>query len=104
MLGQQPSLAIAVSWIFWLWQSILTGPAIVFVYDYHPLSKTLAEAHFGPSPTFTGGRHVPETAIWSYIVQIASALKSIHTTGLAARVLELSKVLVTSKMRYHPTS
>jgi PAB-dependent poly(A)-specific ribonuclease subunit 3 len=74
--------------------------AIVFVYDYHPLSKTLAEAHFGPSPIFSGSRHVPENVLWSYIVQLASALKTIHNTGLAARVIDLSKVLLTSKMRY----
>ncbi|KAI5817266.1 hypothetical protein BZA77DRAFT_310204 [Pyronema omphalodes] len=73
--------------------------SIVFVYDYHPLSKTLMEAHFGPNPIFAGSRHVPENVIWSYIVQLASALKTIHGTGLAARVLDLSKVLLTSKMR-----
>lgn len=73
--------------------------SIVFVYDYHPLSKTLAEAHFGPSPIFSGSRHVPENVLWSYIVQLASALKTIHNTGLAARVIDLSKVLLTSKMR-----
>ena len=74
--------------------------AIVFVYDYHPCSKTLAEAHFGTAPVFGGSRHVPENVIWSYIVQIASALKTIHNTGLAARIIDASKVLVTSKMRY----
>ncbi|KAF8253602.1 hypothetical protein K440DRAFT_618045 [Wilcoxina mikolae CBS 423.85] len=73
--------------------------SIVFVYDYHPLSKTLAEAHFGPTPIFAGSRHVPENVVWSYIVQLASALKTIHNTGLAARVIDLSKVLLTSKMR-----
>lgn len=79
--------------------------AIIFVYDYHPLSKTLAETHFGPSPRYTTPRHsvgpiVPEPVLWSYIVQIASALKVIHSAGLAARVIEGSKILVTSKMRY----
>ncbi|KAH0614057.1 uncharacterized protein H6S33_005943 [Morchella sextelata] len=78
--------------------------SIIFVYDYHPLSKTLAETHFGPSPRYTTPRHsvgpiVPEQVLWSYIVQIASALKVIHSAGLAARVIEGSKILVTSKMR-----
>lgn len=37
--------------------------------------------------------------LWGYIVQIASALKSIHAAGLAARCLEPSKVLLTGKNR-----
>jgi len=48
---------------------------------------------------FAGSRHVPENVIWSYVVQMASALKTIHSTGLAARTLEMSKILLTSKMR-----
>ena len=50
--------------------AMLIHIAIVFVYDYHPLSKTLAEAHFGPNPIFAGSRHIPENVIWSYIVQM----------------------------------
>ncbi|PWW79831.1 hypothetical protein C7212DRAFT_273500 [Tuber magnatum] len=81
--------------------------SIVFVYDYHPLSKTLAETHFGPNPRYPNptrqhqpaGPIVPEQVLWSYIVQIASALKVIHSAGLAARVIEPSKILLTSKMR-----
>ncbi|CUS10682.1 unnamed protein product [Tuber aestivum] len=81
--------------------------AIVFVYNYHPLSKTLAETHFGPNPRYPNptrqhqptGPIVPEQVLWSYIVQIASALKVIHSAGLAARVIEPSKILLTSKMR-----
>ncbi|KAL7274863.1 PAB-dependent poly(A)-specific ribonuclease subunit 3 [Rhizina undulata] len=79
--------------------------SIVFVYDYHPLSKTLAETHFGPNPRYTAPRHgqigpiVPEQVLWSYIVQIASAIKIIHGSGLAARMIGPSKILLTSKMR-----
>ncbi|KAA8900334.1 hypothetical protein FN846DRAFT_909312 [Sphaerosporella brunnea] len=74
--------------------------SIVFVYDYHPLSKTLAEAHFGSAPGYGGSRHnVAESVLWNYIVQLASALKTIHNTGLAARVIDPTKVLLTSKNR-----
>lgn len=44
--------------------------------------------------------HVPERVVWSYAVQLASALKRIHDEGLAARVLEPSKILVTGRNRY----
>ncbi len=76
--------------------------SLIFVTDYHPLSKTLVEHYFGPGSRFSGrisGTHIPEQVLWSYIVQIASALKTIHGMGLAARLIDLSKVLLTSKGR-----
>ncbi|KAI9847420.1 MAG: PAB-dependent poly(A)-specific ribonuclease subunit 3 [Thelocarpon superellum] len=76
--------------------------SLVFVTDYHPLSKTLCEQHFGPMARYTGrssGSLVPEPVLWSYMVQIASALKTIYGLGLAARMIEPSKMLMTSKNR-----
>ncbi|KAJ5126910.1 PAB-dependent poly(A)-specific ribonuclease subunit 3 [Penicillium atrosanguineum] len=76
--------------------------SLIFVTDYHPLSKTLAEQHLGAGNRFQGTRHnthIPEQVIWGYMTQIANALKAIHTNGLAARVLEPSKVLLTGKNR-----
>ncbi|KAF8425868.1 hypothetical protein EV426DRAFT_34063 [Tirmania nivea] len=79
--------------------------SIIFVYAYHPLSKTLADEHFGPNPRYLPPRHpqggpaVPEPVLWSYMVQIANALRTIHGSGLAARVIDASKILLTSKMR-----
>ncbi|KAI9825533.1 MAG: hypothetical protein M1819_000525 [Sarea resinae] len=75
--------------------------SLIFVTDYHPLSKTLAEHHF-PSTRFQGrpaGGHVPEQVLWSYVMQISSALKAIHDAGLAARIIDASKILLTSKNR-----
>jgi len=43
---------------------------------------------------------VPEAVLWSYISQICSALKVIHNTGLACRVIDASKILITGKNRY----
>ncbi len=76
--------------------------SLVFVTDYHPMSKTLAEQHLGPVNRYSArptGAPVPEQALWSYMVQIASALKTIHGAGLAARSIDASKILVTSKNR-----
>ena len=76
--------------------------SLVFVTDYHPLSKTLMEHCFSPSSRFSGrtsSTHIPEQILWSYIVQIATALHTIHGLGLAARVIDLSKVLLTSTSR-----
>lgn len=41
-----------------------------------------------------------EETIWSYIVQLASAIKTAHAAGLALRSIDPSKILVTSKHRY----
>ena len=74
--------------------------------EYHPLSKTLLEHHHlgGHSHSARSrGSHskdqITEPALWSYVVQIASALKAVHNSGLAARVLDPSKILVTGKNR-----
>lgn len=46
-----------------------------------------------------GGIGVPERVLWSYVVQIGSAIKVIHGSGLAVRNLEASRVIVTGKNR-----
>lgn len=76
--------------------------SLVFVTDYHPLSKTLAEHHLSPNRVVRGRNgtdQIPEMVLWSYITQIASALKTIHSNGLAARVIDVTKVIVTGKNR-----
>lgn len=76
--------------------------SLVLVMDYHPLAKTLAEQQLQPMAARgprAFGLHIREEELWSYIVQIASALKAIHQKGLAARLVSPSKVLVTSMGR-----
>lgn len=75
--------------------------SLIFVQDYHPLSKTLAEAHLTPE-TGSGNRFqhkgpVPEAVLWTYISQIANALRAIHAMNLAARCIDVSKILLTHK-------
>jgi PAB-dependent poly(A)-specific ribonuclease subunit 3 len=75
--------------------------SLLFVTDYHPLSKTLAEQHLGVGARFPGRQntHIPEQVLWGYMTQIANALKAIHSNGLAARVIDPSKILLTAKNR-----
>jgi PAB-dependent poly(A)-specific ribonuclease subunit 3 len=77
--------------------------SLILVTDYHPNSKSLADEHFKPMQRFHGRQatssHVPEQVLWGYIVQIASALKAIHGSGLAARLISPSKILLTAKNR-----
>lgn len=90
--------------------------SLVFSYDFHAGAETMYSRHFN-DPTadsyFTKrkwGQHepppprqhaglLPESLIWAYIVQLSSALRSIHTAGLACRVMDPSKILITGKTR-----
>lgn len=71
--------------------------SVVLVSDYHPASETLAEKYFN-KPYPRPARSV-EDVVWSFIVQIASALKAIHSANLAARTIDKTKVLVTDENR-----
>ncbi|KAL6707533.1 PAB-dependent poly(A)-specific ribonuclease subunit 3 [Coniothyrium glycines] len=77
--------------------------SLILVTDYHPNSKSLADEHFKPAQRFHGRQpvssSVPEQVLWGYIVQTASALKAIHGSNLAARLITPSKILLTSKNR-----
>ncbi|KAJ5131206.1 Zinc finger CCCH-type [Penicillium bovifimosum] len=75
--------------------------SLIFVTDYHPLSKTLAEQHLNTGNRYPARPNAPisEQLLWGYMTQIANGLKAIHANGLAARVLEPSKILVTAKSR-----
>ncbi|XP_059576170.1 PAN2-PAN3 deadenylation complex subunit PAN3 isoform X2 [Alligator mississippiensis] len=90
--------------------------SLVFAYDFHAGGETMMSRHFndpsadayftkrkwgqhdGPLPRQHAGL-LPESLIWAYIVQLSSALRTIHTAGLACRVMDPSKILVTGKTR-----
>ncbi|ODQ67761.1 hypothetical protein NADFUDRAFT_80926 [Nadsonia fulvescens var. elongata DSM 6958] len=68
--------------------------SLVFIYDYYPLAKTLHEKHLTSETP-----NVDEKILWGYIVQILTALATIHESGLAARVVDLNKIIITSQNR-----
>ncbi|WVR04775.1 hypothetical protein IAU60_001787 [Kwoniella sp. DSM 27419] len=80
--------------------------SLILVYDYHPLATTVWEEHLAVpahgDPTAPPPQRkypIPERVLWSYITQIANALKAIHSSNLAVRNLDPSKVLITGKNR-----
>ena len=80
--------------------------ALIVVYDYHPVSQTLYEAHlqskasqFQSSRLQAQNNRLPERTIWTYLIQIAGVLRAVHEAGLAVRILDVTKVLVTGKNR-----
>lgn len=42
---------------------------------------------------------LPESLIWTYVVQLSSALRTIHTAGLACRVMDPTKIVICAKSR-----
>lgn len=99
--------------------------AMIFVYDYHPGSETLMNKHFtadqingyvdpfasdptAPRPyshqknnilRHQQSNKLPEPVIWNYIIQLTSALRIIHSAGLACRSLDPTKIIITSGNR-----
>lgn len=99
--------------------------SLIFVYDFHPGAETLLMKHFsgpdsnlgvGPDgsllfpstsrPLGVHSRHrpghrspMPERLIWSYIIQLSSALRTVHAAGLACRVIDPSKILLIGNSR-----
>ena len=69
----------------------------------------LACAYFVHVLCITGGgprqqaNLLSESVIWSYIVQLSSALRTIHALGLAARIMDPTKILLTDKSRLVPS-
>lgn len=84
--------------------------SLVFAQDYFPLAQTLVEVHLIQPPKdhrYRGPSAPPkitENVIWSYVVQIANALRAIHSRDLAARCLDPSKIIVTDKSRIRLTA
>lgn len=64
--------------------------AMVFVYDYYPDAKTMAETYLATALAAV----VPEAQLWSYAVQLVGAIAAVHAQGLALRTLVPSKLLL----------
>lgn len=77
--------------------------SLVFVYDFHPCSDTLMDELFRGSSWKSKNerpKKLPtESLIWTYIVQLTSALRQIHTMGLAYRAMDLTKIIKTGQNR-----
>jgi len=72
--------------------------ALVVSYTYYPNATTLYDLHFSQSPPDPASL-IPERTLWSYIVQIASAIKKIHDIGHPVRMIDPTKILVSSDNR-----
>ena len=81
-------------WICLYWH-LLFVLALVLVYDYHAGADTLLHKHFNHKSL-----PLSEAVIWQYVIQLTSALRTLHHSGLAVRCIDMSKVLVLGSNRY----
>lgn len=97
--------------------------SLILVYQYFPQAISLTQQYFNDSQSSSLGgsgnsiygfsatnrpysqqhailkiRLLPENLLWHYIIQISSALRLIHSLGLAYRILDPSKVLITTSI------
>jgi len=70
------------------YQCFVAQRAVFFVHHYLPGARSLEER--------LNGQPLSEPVIWSCIVQLVSALYTIHANGLAARTLDPQHVLATT--------
>jgi hypothetical protein len=81
--------------------------ALVVAYQYYPNAQTFFEMHIKQKPPlFQHGRlstlsvTLPEATLWSYMIQITSVIKVVHEAGLAVRMVDTTKIMVSGKNRY----
>ncbi|KAL0578063.1 PAB-dependent poly(A)-specific ribonuclease subunit 3 [Marasmius crinis-equi] len=88
--------------------------SLVVAYTYHPRAQTLHDVHLKPKAAYQNiysGQPqppllvaIPERILWSYIIQIASAIKKVHDAGMAVRTIDPTKILLTGKSRVRISS
>lgn len=94
--------------------------SLVFVYEYFPGAQTLHSQYFlhslnsslnslngmQPANRPYSQQHtpklLPEPLIWSYIIQLSSVVRVIHSQGMACRSLHPSKIILTSGLLKDP--
>ncbi|KAG7087447.1 hypothetical protein E1B28_013413 [Marasmius oreades] len=89
--------------------------SLVVAYSYYAQAETLYDAHMKPKLSYQGNYQghpqqppplvaIPERVLWSYIIQIASAIMRVHEAGMAVRTIDATKILLTGKNRIRISS
>eukprot|EP00961_Rhodomonas_salina_P002618 36385-Rhodomonas_salina.1 len=72
--------------------------ALTFVHDFVFGAMTMEERYMRAQDTVGD---ISEELVWSYIAQLTSAIRFVHSRGKAVRCLHASKVLVTPQHRVY---
>ena len=76
--------------------TLAVGPDGTLLFPSNPRAGGIPNRHR------PGGHRspMPERLIWSYIIQLSSALRTVHASGLACRVIDPSKILLIGNSRW----
>mmetsp|Transcript_12714 Transcript_12714/g.27447 ORF Transcript_12714/g.27447 Transcript_12714/m.27447 type:complete len:583 (+) Transcript_12714:145-1893(+) len=77
------------------YKCFLSQRAVFFVHQYHAGAVTLRERFFNNAQG--QGVPLPESLIWSCLVQLVSAIRAVHGNNLAVRTLQLNHILCTQE-------
>lgn len=84
------------------YQCFVAQRAVFFVHQFVPGAQTLRERLLLLQQQQASSSHItnpplllPEPVVWSFVVQLVSAVSAIHAVGLAVRCLDVAHVLVT---------
>eukprot|EP00698_Gefionella_okellyi_P016929 TRINITY_DN4895_c0_g1_i1.p1 TRINITY_DN4895_c0_g1~~TRINITY_DN4895_c0_g1_i1.p1 ORF type:complete len:584 (-),score=119.54 TRINITY_DN4895_c0_g1_i1:1172-2668(-) len=69
-------------------------PSLLVTHDYHAGSSTLEERFLG-----THSPAIDEAMLWSITTQLVAAIHAVHNAGLACRVVDTTKILITGTDR-----
>ncbi|KAF9265152.1 hypothetical protein L218DRAFT_925024 [Marasmius fiardii PR-910] len=89
--------------------------SLVVAYSYHAHAQTLYDEYLKPKSSYQSSYQghpqqppplvaIPERVLWSYIIQVASAIKKVHEAGMAMRTIDATKILLTGKNRIRISS
>ena len=78
-------------WFFFLFYFSGAGP--------DPNARSFNPGKFRQQAVVSQSVLLPESLIWTYVIQMTSALRHIHSAGLACRTLDPTKILIINKTR-----
>jgi len=65
------------------------GLAVVLIYEFLPCATTLEREHLKQSSDY-----IAEDVLWSYLIQLVSAIQYVHSSNLSCRTISPSSVLL----------
>jgi len=72
----------------------LYAAAVYLAYEFVPGAESLETHYVMSSP----GIPLPEHVVWSIFIQLAAALRTVHSAGFAARCVDPSKALLSCSL------
>ncbi|CAD5215062.1 unnamed protein product [Bursaphelenchus okinawaensis] len=80
--------------------------SVLFIYEFQPLAETILKHFFHSNGTLKskysgqGVTGLSEQLAWSFIIQISSAIRTIHSSQMASRCIDVNRIMVNASGRF----